>query len=135
MDRPAGVLTIAIIFLGASAYLVLLAAIRLAEPGAVPLSLAAPLLHGLEIAGPYMFLLAATIAALIGWGLLRLRNFARRAAIVIAVLELVFLVPEVSAQTGDFSPRFFFAAVEVVIRVMIVWYLWQGWTAEKFTRS
>lgn len=135
MDRPAGVLTIAIIFLGASAYLVLLAAIRLAEPGAVPLSLAAPLLHGLEIAGPYMFLLAATIAALIGWGLLRLRNFARRAAIVIAVLELVFLIPEVSAQTGDFSPRFFFAAVEVVIRVMIVWYLWQGWTAEKFTRS
>ena len=112
-----------------------LAAVRLADPGAVPLSLAAPLLQGLEIAGPYMFLVGAAIGASVGWGLLRLNNLARRVAIVIAVVGIVFLIPEVSAETGDFSLRFLYAALAVITRVIIVWYLWQSWTAEKFLRK
>ena len=135
MDRPAGITAIAIIFLAASAYLMLLGAVRLADPGAVPLSLAAPLLHGLEIAGPYMFLIAAAIAALVGWGLLRINNLARRAAIVIAIAGMVLLLPKVSSETGDFSLRFFLAALAVIARVMIVWYLWQASTAEAFKRG
>ena len=135
MERPAGIVAIAVVFLTAAAYLAALAAVRLADPGAVPLSLAAPLLQGLEIAGPYMFLVGAAIAATVGWGLLRFSNLARRAAIVIAVVGIVFLIPEVSAETGDFSLRFLYAALAVITRVIIVWYLWQSWTAEKFMRK
>lgn len=64
--------------------------------------------------------------------MLRLSRLARRAAIVIATGGLVLLTPKVSAETGDFSLHFFPAALAVIVRVMIVWYLWQNWTAEKF---
>lgn len=131
MDRPAGIIAIATIFLAASAYLALLTLVRLTDPDLVPLSLAAPLLHGLEIAGPYMFLLGAVLAGLVGWGLLRHNNLARRAAVVIAILGIIFLLPKVSAETGDFSPRFFFAALAVIVRVMIAWYLWQTSATQK----
>jgi hypothetical protein len=64
-----------------------------------------------------------------------LSNIARRLAIVVAIADMVLLIPKVSAETGDFSPRFFLAAAAIIVRVMIVWYLWQSWTAEKFIKS
>jgi hypothetical protein len=51
------------------------------------------------------------------------------------MLGMVLLIPKVSAETGDFSSHFFLAALAMIIRVMIIWYLWQGWTAEKFVRK
>jgi hypothetical protein len=133
-QRPAGVTAIAVLFLFASSYLAVLAVIRLASPNAIPLALGAPLLHGLEIAGPYMFLLAAGVGAITGFGLLRLNNLARRVAIMIALAGIVLLVPKVSADAADLSPRLLTAALAVIVRVVIVWYLWQGWTAEKFQK-
>lgn len=133
-QRPAGVTAVAVLFLLAASYLAVLAVIRLADPNAVPLALGAPLLHGLEIAGPYMFLLAAGVGAVTGFGLLRLNNLARRAASMIALAGIVLLIPKVSADTADISPRLLTAALAVIVRVMIVWYLWQGWTAEKFQK-
>ena len=106
--------------------------VKLIDPEAIPLSLGAPLLHGLEIDGPYMFLLAGGLGAAVAYGLFRLKNLARRAAIVIVVAGMVLLVPKVSADTAEFSPDFFIAGSMIVVRIMIAWYLWQGWTAEKF---
>jgi hypothetical protein len=116
----------------ASAYLVILGLIKLVNPEAIPLSLGAPLLHGLEIYGPYMFLLAGGFGAIVAYGLLRLKNLARRAAIVIVLAGIVLLIPKVSADTAQFSVDFFMAGSMIVVRIMIAWYLWQGWTAEKF---
>jgi len=107
--------------------------IKLINPEAIPLSLGAPLLHGLEIDGPYMFLLSGAVGLAVAYGLFRLKNLARRAAIVIVVAGMVLLVPKVSADTAEFSPDFFLAGSMIVIRIMIAWYLWQGWTAEKFS--
>jgi hypothetical protein len=132
MERPIGVTAIAIAFVAAAAYLATLGAIMLLAPGAVRMSLGAPLLHGLELAGPYMFLLTAAVAAAIAIGLFRLKNLARRAAIGICLAGIVMLLPKVSADAADFGPRFFTAGAMVVVRMMIVWYLWQYWTAEKF---
>jgi len=129
---PAEVVAIAVIFFSVSAYLLVLGLVRLADPEIVPLSLGAPLLHGLELAGPYAFLLAGAFAAPIAYGLLRLNNLARRAAIAIAVAGMVMLLPKVSAAATDLSPRFFLAGSMIVIRMMIAWYLWQRSTAEKF---
>jgi len=130
--RPAGVTAIAILHFLVAAYLAVLGFIRLASPGSVSLSLGAPLLHGLEVSGPYMFLLTAGVAAIVGFGLLRLKNLARRAAIVIGMAGVVMLVPKVSADAADLSLRLLLAGFAVMIRVVIVWYLWQSWTAEKF---
>ena len=116
----------------ASTYLLILGLIKLINPEAIPLSLGAPLLHGLEIDGPYMFLLAGGFGLIVAYGLLKLKNLARRAAIVICVTGMVLLVPKVSADTAEFSPDFFLAGSMIVVRIMIAWYLWQGWTAEKF---
>jgi hypothetical protein len=117
----------------ASAYLLILGLIKLIKPEAIPLSLGAPLLHGLVIYGPYMFLLAGGFGLIVASGLFRLKNLARRAAIVICVAGMVLLVPKVSADTAEFSRDFFIAGSMIVIRIMITWYLWQRWTAEKFS--
>ena len=130
--RPRGVIAIAIVFFLASGYLVILGLIKLVNPEAIPLSLGAPLLHGLEIYGPYMFLLAGGFGMIVAYGLFRLKNLARRAAIVIVLAGIVLLIPKVSADTAQFSVDFFMAGSMIVVRIMIAWYLWQGWTAEKF---
>ena len=132
MARPLGVTAIAVVLGCVSAYLAALGLILLISPGAIPLSLGAPLLHGLEIAGPFMFLICAAICALVSFGLLRLNNLARRAAIMIGFAGMIMLIPKVSADTAEFSPRFFLSGSMIIVRMMIIWYLWQGWTAEKF---
>ncbi len=132
MQRPAGVVAIAVLFFLASAYLTTLAIIWLLNPDAFPLSLAAPLMHGLELAGPYMFLICAAAGVIVGIGLLRLSNYARRAAILIAVAGIVMLIPQMSAAAVDISAELFIVAIQVIVRVVIVWYLWQNWTAKEF---
>ena len=132
VQRPAGVVAIAVLFFLASAYLTALAIVWFVNPNAFPLSLAAPLLHGLELAGPYMFLICAGVGLIVGIGLLRLNNYARRAAILIAVAGIVMLIPKMSATAVDISATLFIVAIQVIVRVVIVWYLWQNWTAEEF---
>jgi len=129
---PAGVTAIAILFCLVAAYLAVLGFLRLASPETVSLSLGAPLLHGLEISGPYVFLIAAGTASIVGFGLLRLKNLARRAAIVLALAGVVLLIPKFSADAADLSLRLLMAGFAVMIRMAIVWYLWQSSTAENF---
>jgi len=132
MERPKGVTAIAVTLFLASGYLSALGLIKIVFPDAVALSWGAPLLHGLEISGPYMFLLAGAVAAAVGVGLLRLRNLARRAAIVLACAGVVMLIPKLSADAAELSVRLLLAGFAVMIRVAIVWYLWQRSTAERF---
>lgn len=127
-----GVLVIAVLFFFASAYLTVLAIIWFINPDAFPLSLAAPLLHGLELAGPYMFLICAAVGVIVGIGLLRLNNYARRATVLIAAAGIVMLIPKMSAAAVDISAELLIAAIQVIVRVVVVWYLWQNSTAETF---
>jgi hypothetical protein len=117
----------------ASVYLLVLALIKLVNPDVIPLSLGDPLLHGLEVYGPYMFLIAAGVGLIVAFGLFRVKNIARRTAIVILMAGIVLLIPKVSDASADISARFFIAGSMIVVRMMIVWYLWQSWTAEKFS--
>lgn len=132
---PPGVTAIAIVFLMAAAYLGVIGALMLAAPGWASIALGAPLLSGLELAGPYMFLLVAGIAALIAWGLLRLNNWARRAALAAAFVGAFMLIPGVSAAAVDFHPSLLWSGLGIVIRVAIVWYLFQEPTKEAFAKN
>ena len=134
-SSPTGVTAVALVFFVAAAYLALLGVVRLVSPGAVSMALAAPLLNGLELAGPYMFLLIGGLGALIGWGLLRLNNWARRAAILVAFVGVVLLVPGVSAAAVDFQASLLWSGLGIIVRVMVVWYLYQAPVAEVFAKN
>ena len=134
MSRPTGVTTIAAIFFLVAAYLCALGGIMLATPGAISMAMGAPLLNGLEIAGPYMFLLVAGVAALIGWGLLRMYNWARRLAILVGFAGFVMLIPTVSAAAVDFRWSLLWGGLGIIVRIVVIWYLWQTPLAEQFSR-
>jgi hypothetical protein len=133
MTRPIGIRLIAILFLLTAAYLIVIAVVMLLSPGAVSMSAGADLLGGLEVAGPYMFLLAAAVGTAIGVGLLRLYNWARRLAIASALLGMVLLLPSVSSAVLDFRiAQLIWGGLGVMVRAMIVWYLYQPPVKEAF---
>ncbi|HEX6802335.1 MAG TPA: hypothetical protein VF133_01525 [Terriglobales bacterium] len=132
MERPAGVIAIAILLFVVALYLGSLGGLLLVSPGAVSLTAGSFLLHGLELAGPFMDLIAAAVAAGVGAALLLLHSIGRVAAVVIALAGVVLLIPKVSAEASDFSLSFLLAGLGITIRVMIVWYLWQGRVVEQF---
>jgi hypothetical protein len=126
MRRPAGVTAVASVFLLAAAYLITVALVMIISPGTVGMRAGAWLLGGLELAGPYMFLLIGTLAALTGWGLLRLNNWPRRVAIALAVVGVILLVPSVSsAVVGLRAGTLAWGGLGVMMRVIIAWYLLQ----------
>jgi hypothetical protein len=135
VDRPAGVTAIASAFFLAAAYLLVLGIIMLLDHGAISMTLGSPLLGGLELAGPYMFLLMAAIGGLIGTGLLRLRNWARWMAIAAALAGIVGLMPDVSSAVVGFrAGKLAWSALGVIVRVMMLWYLYQAPVVETFVR-
>jgi hypothetical protein len=134
MQRPAGVTLTAILFFLAASYLCVIGALMLTRPGMVSMRLGDPLLHGLELAGPFMFLVVGAIGAIIGVGLLRLNYWARWAAIVAAIAGVVMLVPSVSASATDFRWSLLWAGLGVIVRVAVVWYLLQEPTRVAFTK-
>jgi hypothetical protein len=124
MQRPAGVILIAIVFGGAAVYLWTIAVVKLVAPNAVPLGSGAPLMYGLELAGPYMALLVGCGWALVGWGLFRLHRWARWAAMGVMVVGVGWLVPKLSsAQLG--APLFW-DGLQIAVRVALAWYLAQA---------
>ena len=98
------------------------------------MAMGAPLLAGLEIAGPYMFLLIAGVAAVIGWGLLRMYNWARRLAILVGFTGFVMQIPTVSAAAVDFRWSLVWGGLGMIVRMVVIWYLWQTPVAEQFSR-
>jgi len=82
-----------------------------------------------------MFLLVGVLVALIGWGLLRLNKWARWAAIVVGFIGVVMLVPGVSAAAVDFRASLLWGGLGIIVRVIIVWYLYQEPVAETFKNN
>jgi hypothetical protein len=135
MERPSGVPAISILFFLVAAYLAGVGLVMLISPGLVSMAMGAPLLGGLELAGPYMFLLVAAFAASVGWGLLRLNHWARRGAIVAAFAGFVMLIPSVSdAAAGIHMGELIWSGLGIIVRMAVIWYLWQTPVAEQFSK-
>jgi hypothetical protein len=130
---PTGVRAIAALFALCGIYLGIAGALMLVRPGAISMSAGAPLLFGLELAGPYMFLLMAVVAGGVAWGLVELNNIVRHAALLIAIAGIVMLVPSVSAATVMVQPKALaFGGLGIIVRVMVAWYLSRGEIADRF---
>ena len=124
MQRPKGVIAIAVLFTLAAFYLCAIATILLISPGAISLLSAKYFLYGLELAGPYMILLGSAVYGIVAWGLVGLRNWARWSAMLIIALSLAPLVPKISmAELG--SPVLWFG-LQIALRVAAAWYLAQA---------
>src|ERR1700686_3229638 len=101
---PNGVRAIAALFALCGIYLAIAGAIMLLIPGTIAMSAGAPLVFGLELSGPYMFLLAALVAAAITVGLLQLNNSEPDAATSLVIAGVAVIVPSVSAATVMAQP-------------------------------
>jgi len=135
MERPAGIAVVTLLFSLASGYLCALALLVWLAPNTASLLWASPLVDGLALAGPYMFLLVGAMGLLIAWGLLRRNNWARRAAIFAALAGVVLLVPDVSTAATDVRwGQLFWGGLGIMLRVAVLWYLYQGPVAEYFER-
>ncbi|MGA2334122.1 MAG: hypothetical protein WA383_21590 [Terriglobales bacterium] len=133
---PNGVRAIAALFALCALYLAVTGSLMLVRPGTVSMSAGAPLLFGLELAGPYMFLLVAVAGAGVAWGLMELNNIVRHAATLIAITGIVMLLPSVSAATVIAQPKALaFGGLGIIVRVIVAWYLSRGEVADAFRRS
>jgi hypothetical protein len=132
---PSGVRAIALLFALCSGFLAASGCLILLRPGTISMSAGAPLLFGLELAGPYMFLLVASVGAVVAWGLFRLSNIARRVAILIAVSGVVMLIPTVSAATIMVQPKLLaMGGLGIIVRVIVAWYFWREDVVAQFAR-
>jgi len=124
MERPAGITGIAVLFFLATIYLCAIGAVKLLAPDAISLMAGRHFMYGLELAGPYMTLLVGGGYALVGWGLFRLQNWARWAAMAVMVVGVAALVPKISlAELG--VPVLWYGLL-IALRVAVGWYLAQA---------
>jgi hypothetical protein len=121
---PNGVRAIAALFALCAIYLAIVGALMVLRPGTISMRAGAPLLFGLELWGPYMFLLMALVGGGGAWGLLELNDLVRRAAVLIAIAGIVMLVPSVSAATVGAEPKALaLGGLGIIVRSMVTWYL------------
>jgi len=126
VERPAGVTAVAAAYFLSGAYLLVVGLIMLVRPGVISMAAGAPLLGGLELAGPYMFLLAGGVCVTVALGLWWLHRWARWLAILIAIISVIMLLPSVSSALLDFRiARLAWGGLGTILRVLIVWYLLQ----------
>ena len=123
MERPASVTVIAALFFLVAGYLATIGVIELVAPGTLSMARAAGITYGRELDGPQTALSVGAGWALIGWGLYRVRNWARWCAILLMVIGVAGSVPAVSAAARDLGWPFFFYGAQVMVRVVIAWYL------------
>jgi hypothetical protein len=122
--RPAGVTGISALFGLAAIYLWTIGVVKLVAPDAISLMSGAPLMYGLELAGPYMALLVGAGWALVGWGLFRLYNWARWAAMLVMVVGIAWLVPKISM--AELGVPVFWYGLQIALRAAAAWYLAQA---------
>jgi hypothetical protein len=123
MERPASVTVIAVLFFVVAGYLAAVGIIDLVAPGTLSMTLGTGVTYGRELTGPQTAISVGAGWALVGWGIYRLRNWARWCAIVIMVVGIAGSVPAVSAAARDLTWRFWFYGVQIMARVVIAWLL------------
>jgi hypothetical protein len=124
MQRPAGVTVISLLFFAGAIYLWTIAVVKLLAPDAITLMSGAQLMFGLELAGPYMALLVGSGWALIAWGLFRLHNWARWAAMLVMIFGVAWLVPKISMAALGIPILWY--GLQIALRAAAAWYLAQA---------
>jgi len=124
MNHPKGIIGIAALFAISAIYLFAIATVLLISPGSISLMAGKHFMHGLELAGPYMFLLGGSVYALVAWGLFHLQNWARWMAMLLIVISTASLIPKISM--AELGVPVLWYGLQIALRVAIGWYLAQS---------
>jgi hypothetical protein len=124
MRQPSGVTAISVVFFLAAIYLWTIGAVKLLAPDAISLMSGSQFMYGLELAGPYMALLVGCGWALVAWGLLRLHNWARWAAMLVMIWGIAWLVPKISS--AELGVPLLWYGLQIAVRAAVAWYLAQS---------
>lgn len=122
--RPVLITAISLLLCAAAVYLSVIAATLLVWPGTLSLMSGNQLMHGLELAGPFMMLLVGAGYALVGWGFFRLKNWARVLVMLLMVIEVAALVPKISMAALGVPVLWY--GFRISIQVALAWYLAQA---------
>jgi hypothetical protein len=129
MHRPKGITVIvAVCFLSATWIAVVAILPRLIK---IPFYLGIELSRPFQIGWPYLPVAIAIIWAVIGWGLLRLNNWARWAVILASVLGIASCL----SYALVFSTHLGWWFLQIVLRAAVVWYLFAAPIAGLFTKT
>src|SRR5271170_7524987 len=101
MERPASVTVIAALFFLVAGYLVTIGIAEFLVPGTLFMVRGTGITYGRELTGPQTAISVGAGWALVGWGLYRLRNWARWCAMLLMVIGGAGSVPAVSAAARD----------------------------------
>ncbi|MFZ1008662.1 MAG: hypothetical protein WAN65_17610 [Candidatus Sulfotelmatobacter sp.] len=123
MERPGSVTVIAGLFFLVASYLIVLGIVEFIVPGTLALTRAAGITYGRELDGPQTAISVGAGWALVGGGLYRLKNWARWCAILLMAIGVAGSVPAVSAAARDLGWSFFFHGAQIMLRIVIAWYL------------
>lgn len=134
IQRPRGVTVLAFSLAVVSASCVAFAVLVLL--GSVPLSYGATLLGGgLEQLGPLALVLYGFLCVLLAWALWRGWRWSARIAIVLAAAGIAFAVPAVSSAVVDGRiGSVVREGLQIVVRVVVIYYLVQPQVKEWFAR-
>src|SRR4029077_4165138 len=94
--------------------------------GSISFSWGAYWLGGFETAGPAAFWLAGAVFIANGFGLLAMKNWARRVTLMLAVAGIALAVPGITSAVVDFQPlRIAREGLGITARAAVLWYLFQ----------
>ncbi|SRR5579862_2087077 len=137
-QRPEAVTAIAWLFGLSGIYLGAVGLVMLIAPGFISLEtivhLGRPWLNGMELAGPYAFLISGWFLLFIALELRDLRNWARLAATFVCAWGVFLLIPVVSSAATNFRWSLLWSGLGIIVRVVVVWYLWQEEVRTAFQR-
>jgi hypothetical protein len=114
---------IAGLFFLVGGYLVVVGIVEFIVPGTLALTRAAGITYGRELDGPQTAISVGGGWTLIGWGLYKLKNWARWCAVLLMVIGVAGSVPAVSAAARDLGWAFFVNGAQIMVRIVIAWYL------------
>jgi hypothetical protein len=102
--------------------------------GRMPLASGAFLVGGeLETAGPILFLLITIVFLIAAAGLWKLKNWARHLAIGFAIIGLIQVTPAISSAVADGRILAIVReGAQIIIRVIVIWYLLQEPVRDQF---
>ncbi len=132
MNRPTGVTVIAATCFLAAGYIFASSVAVLVWPAAISVIPGTELQRALQFGGPYLALVAGAVWALVGWGLLRLHNWARWAAMLMAAWGIAVALPTVTMRLRW---SLFWFGLQVFARLAVVVYLLQVSVLDRFSKS
>lgn len=117
---------IASLFFLVAAYLLVMGLAEVVSPGFMETMRGNGVTYGRELDGPQTAISVGAGWALVGWGLYRLKNWARWSAVVLMVIGVIAGIPAVSAAATGLNWRLAWHGGEMLARVIALFFLIQS---------